>query len=322
MGLLTSWLGTIYHSVQARNMGFSGTGSEFANYRLTHDLDGFVPDLVFLEFTVNDAGSGRAHIFAQVDALIYRLRQINPRTKFIYISTTASSEEPQRRAGSHAAFVQDSIDVAAFEGIPFIDATSGMWAKVLAGTASTTDFLTDTVHPNDAGHEIYFESIRDGLAPMLPLPVQPSVTGSKLIAQSKLQNARFEPGTAAVGCKPATLTMGYMNEAKTCDLGDTFTYAFNGTTVGVLRAMTRNGGRMECLVDGANPMRVDFYDAIANTWERPFPYMIYRGLADAQHTLSCRITADLITLPEGTSTGHLATIGYFLVSSEQPVTLP
>lgn len=319
--LLTAWLGTRYREVQARNLGFSGTGSEFAAYRLDHDLAGFSPDLAFLEFTVNDAGTPRALSFAQVDAIVYKLRQANPRVKVIYISTTDVGEEPMRRAGKRASWVEDAAAGAAFEELPFIDATTTFWARVIAGTPAST-YLSDNVHPNDAGHRLYFETIRDALAPAIPLAKQPVVSESKLIAHSRLDTARFEKGSSAAGCRPGTLNMKYMDAALACDQGDSFVYRFTGTTVGVVRAMVRDGGRLACTMDGGNPIQVDFYESATRHWERTYPQFLYRQLTPGTHALACSVTNALISLPEGTSTGHKATIGYFVVSDARPVTIP
>lgn len=107
--LLTAWLATHYRTVDARNFGFGGTGSDFAAYRIDHDLAGFAPDLAFLEFSVNDAGKSRAQIYAYLDAIVTKLRQTNPHVKVVYISTTDVGEEPDRRAGRRAAFVENSV---------------------------------------------------------------------------------------------------------------------------------------------------------------------------------------------------------------------
>jgi lysophospholipase L1-like esterase len=319
--LLTAWLKTRYHQVQARNLGVGGTGSEFATYRLRHDLEGFVPDLAFLEFSVNDAGNTRPKILAQVDALVHQLRVVNPRVKIVYISTTDVGEEPYRRAGRHAGFVEDSIAVAAIEDIPFIDAATGLWGRILSGTPAST-YLNDNVHPNDAGHALYFESIRDALAPLVPLRRQPSIHGSKYIERSNLQTARLEPVSAATGCSVATLPMKYMEKALSCTQGQAFTYRFSGTTIGMIQAMVHDGGRMDCTIDGTNPKPVDFYDAVVAIYERPFPLIVYRGLRAGDHVLSCRTKDTLISLPSGTSQGHKASIGYFMVSDERPMTMP
>lgn len=317
---LTQWLGTRYREVEARNLGVGGTGSDFAAYRMQHDLAGFAPDLAFLEFTVNDAGTPRAAIIAHLDAVIYRLRQANPRVKVVYISTTDIGEEADRRAGRRANFVEEAAAAAAYLDLPFIDAAKGLWARVIAGEPVRT-YIEDSVHPNDAGHQLYFEAVRDALADTIPLAVQPSVASTRLIERSGLGNARLEPGTAASGCRPGTLKMRYMDAALACDQGDAFTFRFSGTTVGLVRAMVRDGGRLACTLDGGSPTTADFYDAVTPIYERAFPIFLYRDLAAGSHVLSCRATGDIVSGPQGSSAGHKATVGHFMVGDERPLTL-
>lgn len=182
-GRLTAWLKTRYRQVEARNIGVGGTGSDFGAYRVDHDLAGFAPDLAVIEYTVNDAGRSRADIFASVDAIIHKLRRKNPRVKVVYASVSDTVEEQDRRAGRVPKHVQDSRSVAAFEGIPFIDLSPALWAKILSGTPAST-YMADAVHPNDAGHQLYFEALRDALAAEMPLSSRPSVTGGSWSAKA------------------------------------------------------------------------------------------------------------------------------------------
>lgn len=320
-GLLTAWLGTRYPQVSTRNIGLGGTGSEFANYRLDRDLGAFTPDLAILEFTVNDAGEQTAKIAADIDAIAYRLRARNPRVKIIYVSTTDRLEEPERRAGRRVNFVEATAAAIAFDELTYLDVGAGLWSKVIAGAPVAT-LLRDSVHPTDVGGQLYFEQIRDLLAPQLPLPVQPSVTGSKLIAQSRLDTARFEPARSAVGCRGGTLPLRYMDAALQCGRGDSFTFKFTGTTVGMVRAFVRDGGRLACTVDGQEPRTVDFFDAVSLSYSRSLGIVEFRGLASGDHTLACQVSNELISTPAGVSTGNSVTIGAFLVSDERPVSLP
>lgn len=317
--LLTAWFETLYPRVEARNVGLGGTGSEFAAYRIDHDLDGFAPDLAFVEFAVNDAGTPRPTQIAQIDALVHKLRQKNPQVKIIYISTTDTGEEPDRRAGRKPDWIQDAAAAAAYSDLQYIDAAAPLWAKVFAGAPVST-FFKDNVHPNDAGHRIYFETIRDALDTTVPLTTQPRARGGKLIGQSKLDTARFDKGSTAAGCRPGSLDLRYMDEALTCDRGESFTYTFTGTTVGLVKAEVRDGGRLACTIDGARPTTADFYSSATHIYERPFPVFLYRDLPQGRHTLACRVTDERVSLPEGSSTGHKVTVGYFMVSDARPVT--
>ncbi|VWX46827.1 SGNH/GDSL hydrolase family protein [Novosphingobium sp. 9U] len=319
-GLVSSWLGTRNCKVEARNLSLGGTGSEFGAYRASHDLAGFAPDLAFIEFAVNDAGNARPAMFAHIDAIVFKLRQANPRVKIVYLSTTDIREEAERRAGRRARWVEDSAAAAAFEGLQYIDVGARLWVKVIAGAPVAT-YMSDVVHPNDSGHQLYFEAIRDALDSTIPLATQPRVTSSRLIGQSKLDTARLERGSLATGCRPGTLALKYMDAALTCDQGDSFTYTFTGTTIGLLKAEVRDGGRLACTIDGGNPTTADFYSDATHIYERPFPLFLYHNLPSGQHTLACRVTGETISLPQGTSTGHKVTVGYFMVSDERPVTL-
>jgi lysophospholipase L1-like esterase len=320
--LLTAWLRTRYEQVGSHNLGVGGTGSEFGMYRLNHDLADFVPDLAFVEFTINDAGLPRPTSFAHVDAIIHKLRLRNPRVRIVYLAATdAAVDEAPRRAGRRVGFIEDSAALAEFEGLTFIDLSAGLWSRVIGG-ASISTYLVDGVHPTNAGHQLYYEAIRSILEPMLPLAVLPKSAGGKLISQSNLGTARLQSATAAVGCHIAKLALRYMESTLECGQGDSFTYRFNGTTLGTVRAFVRDGGRLSCTVDGESPKTFDFFDVYALTYSRSLGQIDYRGLALGSHLLSCSVSDGRISVPEGVSTGRRVDLGYFLVSDEMPVSLP
>lgn len=157
---------------------------------------------------------------------------------------------------------------------------------------------------------------------MIPLGAQPSIRTGRLIDRSGLANARMDKGSNAAGCRSGTLPLRYMETALACDRGESFTYRFTGRRIGMVRAMVRDGGRLACTLDGGRPTTVDFYDETVPTYERPYPTFLYGDLSAGPHDLACRVTDDVVSTPRGRSTGHKATIGYFLVSDEQAVTLP
>ena len=59
--LMTAWLRTRYAGcrLEAINSAVGGTGSDFGLARLERDVLRYRPDLVVIEFAVNDAPSGR-----------------------------------------------------------------------------------------------------------------------------------------------------------------------------------------------------------------------------------------------------------------------
>lgn len=58
--------------IQAFNAGVAGTGSDLAVFRLRRDVISHDPDLVFIEFSVNDNGQGDAEVIRNLETMVVR----------------------------------------------------------------------------------------------------------------------------------------------------------------------------------------------------------------------------------------------------------
>jgi len=87
--LLTNWFRTQYPDVQIREIqaAISGTGSELGMHRCESDLLNENPDLIFLEYTVNDYGIGYEKICAQFETIIRMIYVKNPFADIVVLTT-------------------------------------------------------------------------------------------------------------------------------------------------------------------------------------------------------------------------------------------
>ena len=147
------------YEINIKNISIGGTGSDFAAYRLEHDLGGFVPDIVFYEFAVNDGSSKDAYITKHVEALIYKLRRINPDMLIFSILTTKANQQQFYTLGNLPPTTNTHLQVAIDNNIPVINVGQSLWAYIAKNDEEIEDYLRDGVHPNDAGHQLYSETI-------------------------------------------------------------------------------------------------------------------------------------------------------------------
>jgi len=319
--LTTAWLRTRFATVNERNLSVPGTDSRFGIHRLGHDIGSFVPDLAFVEFTLNDIELQREDSIASVDAIAYRLRQINPRVKIVYVAVTSTLEETARRGSTRYPGTDDAQHTASLDSYDFIDAGGTLWSKIISSGTPAASYFIDQFHPDDAGHEIYFEAVRDYLTPQLPFANQPANTSTYYEPRSNMNSATLQSVGAASGCRTGASQGQYFEKPLTCNVGETFTVSFNGTSIGLLRQVRPDGGRLSCQLDGGTPKTIDFWDAATPTdtyVDGPidFPYM-----NNGAHTLSCTVLADRPSSSAGTSTGNAIYIGGFLTDAATRLTL-
>lgn len=320
-----SWLRSKYRSVEVRDLALSYTTSQFGAYRIDGDLRGYVPDLVFIEFAVNDLLLDENGRTRYTDALIYKLRQVNPRVVIVYVAAANALDAPTRTAGGVPAHITQIKRVADRDQVRFIDAGAALWSRIASGGGSIFTYLPDGIHPNEAGADIYFAAVRDALDAYLPTAAAgPAAT--HYITQSRLQDARIlaASSASASGCaisdQRSANSYWRFQQALTCTGGNSFTLDFTGTSIGFVYGAGKDTGALDCSIDGGASQVITLFDG------EPLPSGLFlyadllTGLPNSSHRLSCRVQSTPPTVNGVASTGTRTVIAGFMVSQEQPVT--
>jgi len=144
---------------QFGDAAIGGTGSQLAAFRLERDVLTRKPDLVFLDFTVNDdaysvPAPGR---LAAYESLVRRLVQAGiPVVQLILPTKKDVEANPPARPldAKHK-------EIAAAYGLPVGDAVVLAQLRVAKGETTPEllwDLQEDTIHPGDAGYKLYAEA--------------------------------------------------------------------------------------------------------------------------------------------------------------------
>ncbi len=95
----------------------SGTGSNYGAPRLERDVLRHKPDLLFVEFAVNDGG-GSPRVEAQMEGIVRKTWAANPRTDICFVYTVSEYLLPDLLAGDYESPARSMERVAAHYGIP------------------------------------------------------------------------------------------------------------------------------------------------------------------------------------------------------------
>ena len=139
----------LYNEVNIKNMGISGTSSKFAMFRLKRDLENFKPDLMFVEFSVND------RIYKSYDITLYfegLIRECVKYTDKIIILCMPT--------GLSDACSTIHKKIAYFYNIPCIDIQDEVSKMIGRKEITWTKISIDNLHPNNRGHNLYYEIIK------------------------------------------------------------------------------------------------------------------------------------------------------------------
>lgn len=270
-----------YPDIQVNNIhqGVGGTGSDYGLMRLERDVMSYNPDLVFVEFAVNDNGKDSR---LEMESIVRTLNQMENPPYIIYLYTTRSN---------FANVKPYHVEVAEHYDIPQIDLQKEL-LRVMNETGNDVSvYLPDGVHPSDAGHRVYAEKIIDCLKTGKYFSY-PKQVEDKLMANS---------GEAEIFCiraKDAEFTGSWTEETGNFSrsvmvsetAGDTLKFTFTGNFFGLEHALNLAGGKYEVYVDG------ELYNA---------NHCYYRNVNYYHSRFGC---ADFL-LDEGTHTVEIKVLG-------------
>ena len=143
------WFKSIYGNkmtVNYHNKGVGGTDSQYGLLRLTRDVISLKPDVVFIEFAVNDGGND----FRRYMESIVRSLAVASNPYIIFLYTTNAD---------YTTVTSYHENVANHYGIPQISLKEALKDELCGNNAKEEGYLVDSVHPTDKGYDVYFRKI-------------------------------------------------------------------------------------------------------------------------------------------------------------------
>lgn len=173
------------------NAAIGGTGSDLGVFRLRQDVLQHMPDLLFVEFAVNDGGAPTDRILKAMEGIVRQTWHSDPTIDICFVYTLTEGMLGDLDSGKfpHAASVMEQV--ADRYGIPSIHlglevARLHRAGKLIfTGPLPTSDaertalngkivFSPDGVHPYEStGHELYLQAIQRSFAKIAAAAVVP-----------------------------------------------------------------------------------------------------------------------------------------------------
>jgi len=166
--LLTSYRGRMMEWLRSRyprtpitfhDAAIGGTGSQLGIFRLERDVLAHRPDLVFLDFTVNDDADGTdLQSLASYEAIVRELLAHESMVMPVLMMFRWHAEKPEAPLPPRH---QAHLRLGARYGLPCANTIPYVAGKVAAGTDVKALWPFDGAHPDDSGYELFFEVVRD-----------------------------------------------------------------------------------------------------------------------------------------------------------------
>jgi len=322
----TAWLSETFPGNDIRHIqaAIGGTGSMLGVYRCDRDICAHHPDLVFFEFSVNDAGGDFMTLLNNADAIIRKIHCANPMADIVFVYTITWNQADQMAHGGVQSAKTAHSAAAFYYGLLQIDIGEALYAQIMrrlseGETPAWMTYTTDAVHPNDDGYQIYTDCITSHLQKAFDACGEPDALHAHKLPPPLFPRDVSHFNAHTVDCTAAqtdgswtlveeSLCGRYPHYLECTQPGGTLTLSFTGSRVDVYFMMAPDSGDLIVSVDGGAEKTVSSWD-IYCTYRRANLGWLFSGLAAGDHTLTVRV-ADT---KNEKSEGYAVRIGAFCI---------
>ncbi len=296
---VTAWFQSHYPGrITEINAGWGGTGSLIGAMRMARDVLVHSPDLVFIEFAVNDLPEDPlAFVERNCEGMVRQTWAGRPSADLCFIETIAWYSEGPYLSGYYPTPVQAHYNVCDHYGCPSVNVGWALYEVVLAGTPWTS-LAPDRVHPNAAGSQIYSDAViayleserqRAGAPADHLLPA--SRTDFPVMGGVITELADVSPLPPAWSVR--TNEFGVSRFIQTSTPGAVVTVPFTGPAAACKIILAPDGGPISYAVDGGA-----YASANVPLGAGPAPWAFpgAKMLADGPHQLSLRADSGVVRL--------------------------
>lgn len=308
---VTAWFNSKYPGrIIEVNAGWSGTGSLIGAMRYARDVLAQNPDLVFIEFAVNDLPEDPLlFVERNTEGMVRQSWTHNAMADLCFIETIAWYSEGPYLAGHYPTPVQAHYNVCDHYGISSINVGWALYEHVLAGTPWESLTLDgDRVHPNAAGSQIYSDAIVAYLESERTRGGTPAAHDLPAPRTDYPVTAGSITDWTAVNPLPSGWTAHY-NEfgvasfIQSSTTGSQVSVGFTGPSAAVKVVISGDSGDVSYSVDGGAFAPANCpYNGYTFLWAFP----VAKNLSTGSHTLTIRVssgTARLVNVESAQTSG-------------------
>jgi len=309
------WLQKEYPNATFKQImaSIGGTGSDFGAYRLNNHVLKYNPDLVFIEFAVNDQGKSFLQVVNSMEGIVRQIKKYNPRIEICFVYTFQKSQLPFYKKNLFPISVSAMEFVANHYKIPSIFLGNSSIRKIQNGemliqpipneSSEILVFSTDGVHPkNETGHRFYteqfssvFKSLDKNLKNIFAYFSELSNENLQYAKILSLNNAKFSKNWVDID----TILKGkpfekFLNEIKaTTDTTDFIEVEFTGKGFGIIDIIGPTSGAINVVIDNKWNYTVNRFDEYC-TYNRMNYSIITNDLPYGKHLARIRCSSKVL----------------------------
>ncbi|WP_127585256.1 SGNH/GDSL hydrolase family protein [Paenibacillus koleovorans] len=302
--MTTSWFRQSYLNCEITEIqaAIGGTGSDLGAYRCRTDLLGGEPDLVFIEFAVNDNKKDEEWILCSMEGIVRQIWNHNFNADIVFVYTITKEMAKTYEFDCAPRTIELHQKIADYYEIPSVNLGKKLWQYVGTGLSTWEELLPDAVHPSDKGYKIYADEMQRFLsaciAPgQIERSLEYSVT-SRALDKGRLVDAwelYQEPWEKDI----SSLARRYPHMLVCGTPGAELEYKFKGRSIGLYWLIAPDSGDMEWSVDGNKPRRQSSWDKHALNFTRAGYCILDPHLETGEHVLKIKVLQEKQPQSEG-----------------------
>ncbi len=291
--LVTEWFRKTYPDadIGSFNASIGGTGTGYGAFRCDRDLLSRDPDLVFIEYCVNDFGDSYDHVLPQAEAIIRKIRKTRPLVDVIAVVSTDEDVAAAMGAGRDYESRDAMLTVAHRYGVPSTYPGCAILFGVIRAGGDWSTLAPDGSHPSDVGHAIMADVITARVSELLeqsatveapephalPEPLCPGVLDGATMTECRDIKGLRMNGFRIVPSEDSR----YDEILESDSVGDSFSFDFEGPVLGLIWAGGCVNGDVRVTVDGDDPVDVRSWDHVVRSFHKMQAALLMKGLDPA-----------------------------------------
>ncbi len=309
--------------IEGINAGISGTGSPLGVFRLERDVLQHNPDLLFVEFAVNDGYASTEQIHRSMEGIVRKAWRTRPDLDICFVFVVWQGMTEGLRQGNVPHTYAEHTDIAEHYDLPTIHMGvevarlekegkllfTGKWPETEEEKAALGDkilFSMDGAHPYEAGHRLYAEAVARSMEKMKDLGQPGPHALPEPFREDNFESARPIPvDRARLSAGWRKLDLG--DDAAMRELrggiefgdkldtlwvaerpGESISFRFNGASLMMYDLMGPDCGQIIVTIDDREPKIIPRFDAWSEG-HRITVMIAAADLPDGVHTVTFEI---------------------------------
>lgn len=293
-----------------------GTGSDLGVFRLQRDVLVHKPDLLFVEFAVNDAGATVEQVQRCMEGIVRQTWQANPSTDICFVYTFSEPLLKDLKDGKFPRSTTAMEGVAQHYSIPSIH--MGLEAvklekegklliksdKPAGDSTGPMIFSNDGVHPFvETGHELYAQAIARSFPKLTTVGKAVPHELIKPLREDNWEKAKLLPITESMltgkwskldfATDPVAKNYSQRMDVlwKAEEPGASLQFTINGSVAAIYDLVGPDGGRLNIEVDGEAKTPQNRIDSYC-TYHRLSKTNVLHVATDGKHTIKLTLSPD------------------------------